>query len=723
SNILAQERKEVLKKTEELPEVVVTATRTEIEVERAPASVNVVNREKIELKKPKTVDEALNDLPGVMIRRGKGLMDTLSFITLRGIGEQKRTLILMDGMVLNTPYVGNIKIGGYFPEDLEKVEVVKGPFSSLYGGYAMAGVVNFITKMPERREIILKAGYGSSFDRGEAMDDLRRVYFSYGDKLKNLSFFISYGRQETNGYPTDFVTSRTIPRGTIGAKPSYDRFGTPTYIVGDTGDNGWWDDGITIKAQYDFSKETKLRFTFMRNRYEYNYDKPHPYLFNATTGKPIYHPRESSYLPGGGGRIQNTYGVFWETEFYKKLKTKLSISYMNIEKDWYVSVGENATLGGCPPGIRPEGCGYLTNTPQKGLNIDWQFNMPLFSNQFLTFGVFYRWESADVKEKDLINWRDEESTVKLKYQAKGKTQTYALYIQDEIALRPDLTIYLGIRGDFWRTYEGYVNQVGTIGYPRKYPSESKFSLSPKLAIVYKPFEKTVLRGSIGKAFRPPSIYELYRTWTSVRTGITYAGNPGLKPETVISYELGITQDLWRGAKLNLTGFYNKMDDLIYRRTVNATYQDLVNVGKAKSQGLELGFEQNFDLGLKLFANLTYTDSEVLENKAKPTAKGKRLTYLPLWMGNLGLEFKRGKISAYIVGRYRDKWYSDDENRDQKSRVYGSYDEFLVVDARLSYHLTKWAVFSLSFDNIFDKKYYYYYKAPGASWLAELSIKF
>ncbi|PMP66845.1 MAG: TonB-dependent receptor, partial [Thermodesulfobacterium geofontis] len=128
---------EEVKKFEELPEVVVTATRTEIPVEAAPASVNVVTKEKIEMKKPKTIDEALNDISGVMVRRGKGLMDTLAFITLRGIPEQKRTLLMLDGITLNNPYFGGVKLGGFFPEDLEKVEVVKGPFSSLWGGYAM----------------------------------------------------------------------------------------------------------------------------------------------------------------------------------------------------------------------------------------------------------------------------------------------------------------------------------------------------------------------------------------------------------------------------------------------------------------------------------------------------------------------------------------------------------------------------------------------------------
>jgi iron complex outermembrane receptor protein len=723
-------KEEKVKKAEELPEVVVTATRVETPVESAPASVNVVTKERIELKAPKTIDEALNDISGVFVRRGKGLMDTLSFITLRGIPEQKRTLILMDGVVLNNPYTGNVKTGGYYPEDLERVEVVKGPFSSLYGGYAMGGVVQFITKMPEKREFTLKTGYGSSWKRGEAMDDLRRVYVSYGDKLWNkLSIFLSYGRQDTNGYPTDFnVPTTKPPAGITGYKETYTREGKRAYLIGDKGDNRWWDDGITIKAQYEFTKDTKLRLSFMRNRYEYNYDDPHTYLRNATTGAPVWSygsVKEKTFLSGGGGRIQNTYALNFETKLFKDLSMKLNLSYFDTEKDWYVTTLSGAARSGC--GADPTRCGYVSNTQADAYMADIQFSLPIFSNQILTFGGSFRREYADTKEKYLRNWKDEDSTTTLKYESKGKARTYALFVQDEIMLLNNLTAYIGFREDFWKTYDGYVidlysNGTPRAGYPKEYPSKSKSSFSPKLALVYKHFETTTIRSSIGKAFRPPTVYELYRTWTSSR-GITYAGNPQLDPETVVSWDVGIEQKLWKGAKVSLTYFENYMKDLIYRKTVNATYQELVNVGKAESRGVEFEFEQRFDKWLRFFMNFTYTDSEIKENKANPQTDGRRLTYTPLWRANLGLEFERSKFQGYIIGRYVDKWYSNDDNSDRKTYVFGSYDEYFVVDGRISYQLTKFSKLSFEVDNIFNKKYYQYYKAPGRQWFVELSVKF
>ena len=96
-------------------------------------------------------DQAVNTLPGVFDTRGKGLTDTLSSINLRGMPGQARTLVLLDGMPLNSAYTGNVQFGGLAPEDIRQIEVIRGPFSSLYGGYAMGGVVNILTKMPRKR--------------------------------------------------------------------------------------------------------------------------------------------------------------------------------------------------------------------------------------------------------------------------------------------------------------------------------------------------------------------------------------------------------------------------------------------------------------------------------------------------------------------------------------------------------------------------------------------
>jgi iron complex outermembrane receptor protein len=274
------------------------------------------------------------------------------------------------------------------------------------------------------------------------MDDFRKIYISYGDKFKDkLSLFLSYGYKATNGYSSAFNVQSSKPTaGIAGWSYTTDNQGNVRYLIGDRGDNRWWDDNIAVKAGYDFSKATKVNLSFVRNRYEYN------------------------------------------------------------------------------------------------------FTLPLLEKHILTFGGSFRHGWADTKEHNLTNWKDETSKTTLAYQSKGKDRTYAAFFQDEIIILDNLTPYIGFRQDWWEATDGYVNQAGTAGYPKVFSSRGASAFSPKAAIVYMPFEKTSLRTSIGKAFRPPTVYELYRTWRSSR-GVTYAGNPDLKPETTTSWDIGIEQGL------------------------------------------------------------------------------------------------------------------------------------------------------------------------------------
>ncbi|MCX8118457.1 MAG: TonB-dependent receptor [Desulfobacterota bacterium] len=705
-------------KEEKLEEMVVTATRTEKELEIAPASVTVIKKEEIEKRGVKTLDSALNTTPGVFNRRGKGLMDVLSNVTLRGIPGEARTMVMMDGVPLNDAYVGNVVYGGLMPEDIERIEVVRGPFSSLYGGYAMGGVVHLISKMPEKREFTFKAGYGSHLKGDEAMDDYWKGYLSYGDRFKGFSFFVSYGYQATDGYPTDYnVQSSRPPAGITGWIPTTDTQGAIRYLIGHRGDNTWWDDSLRVRAGYDFSKVTKLRLSFLRQRYEYDYDDPVTYLRNAA-GAEVWSygtVRERTFIGGGGGRVLNHYNVGFETEV-SPLKIKFSLGLQDVEKNWYVTPGTTAAttrFGG--PGTRNE-------TLSQNYHGDLQVTVPLFKRNLLTFGGSFRYGWANTEEHDLINWKDEDSKTRLVYQSKGKDRTYAFFLQDEIMILENLTAYLGVRFDRWETFDGYVNQAGTAGYPKRYGARDARSWSPKAALVYKPFERTTLRVSGGKAFRSPTTYDLYRTWVSA-AGTTFAANPDLKPETTLSWDVGIDQGLWKGARVRAAYFENYLKDLIYRKTVTPTYREFHNAGKAEVKGVELEGEQRFDFGLKLFANFTYNDTEMKRNEANPASEGKKLTNVPERMFNVGADFEKGPFYASLIGRYVSKRFTDDQNRDRVNRVYGSHDPFFVVDARLSYKVLKFATLSLSIDNLFDKDYFWSYKAPGRSWFGEVLVKF
>ena len=699
----------------DLEKIVVTATRTEEEIAKAPGSVSVVTNKNVEKRNIQVVDQALDTLSGVLNERGKGLLfDAMATVTLRGIPEQQRTLILMDGLTLNNPYTGSVRFQGLALEDIERIEVVRGPSSSLYGGYAMGGVVNIITKMPRIKELILKGGYGS--------DSLWKSYISYGDRFKDaLSLFLSYGYKSTDGYITDFNVQSTKPTAAItGWSYTTDNQGNTRYLIGDKGNNEYWDENITVKTGYDFSQNSKIKFSFMRNSCGYSYNEPHTHLRDAA-GNPVWSytvgtttARESTFLLGDGQDSQNTYNLSFESEI-STLKAKLSLGLVDLMR-WNIAPDStSATRFGGP--------GKVTQTPSEGYSSELQFTMPLFKKHTFTFGNSFRYNWADSEEHNLTSWKDKGSKTTLSYEARGKDRTYALFIQDEIEILDNLTTYLGFREDWWETYDGYANQVGTTGYPKDYASHSASSFSPKVALVYEPFVKTTLRTSIGQAFRPPTIYELYRTWTTSR-GVTYAGNPDLNPEKTTSWDLGIEQRLWKGCKLKTTYFENYIEDLIYSATVTSTYYDKINAGKAEIRGIEVELEQRLDPGLRFFANLTYDeDANIKKNEAKPETEAKWLTDVPERMFNVGIELTKDNFSGSLVARYVSKRYQNDENTDTVNDVYTSYDPYFVTDLKLSYKLTKFATLSFSVDNIFDKDYFAFYRAPGRKWFTELTLRF
>ncbi len=528
-----------------MKEVVVTATRTEKDVETAPGIVNVVTEKEMETRNIKTVDEALDTLPGVFNRR-QSLTDTQSSILLHGIPDQKRTLILKDGVTLNNGYDGSVSFTGLSTENIEKIEVVQGPFSSLYGGNAMGGVVNIITKMPEKREFTLESGYGSSWNRGQSLDDLQKYYVSYGDKLADkFSLLFDYGYKSTNGFSKYLNVVSTQPTaGITGWSYTTDTTGKPRYLIGDKGDNTWWDENIGIKAQYDFSNVSKINASFARVRYKYNYDDPHTYLQDAS-GNPVYSytgVNQSTFVSytGSGAKEVNQYNVNFETEI-GIAKAKLSFGLNDEVKNWYTQAG-TLIAGGSG--------GTVSSTPNQNYNTDLQVTLPIFTRNILTLGGSFKTAVANTEKSSLSEWGDETSTTTLTNNYGGKDKTYAVFAQDEILILNKLTAYIGFREDWWETYDGYANQFGTGAFATTYDSRSDSSFNPKLAVVYKPFDNTTLRTSAGQSFRGPTVYELFTTYVSGSN--TYNGNPDLKPETVQSWDAEITQGLWRGAKFSAT---------------------------------------------------------------------------------------------------------------------------------------------------------------------------
>ena len=135
----------------EMSPVVITATRTKRVVEDVPARMAVIGRSEIENYPANDVDDALKSISNVFVNRSWGIFSKNTSVTMRGLDGTSRTLVLLDGIPLNKVSGGQIQWALIRPEDVENIEVLKGPGSALYGMNAMGGVINVITRKPQKK--------------------------------------------------------------------------------------------------------------------------------------------------------------------------------------------------------------------------------------------------------------------------------------------------------------------------------------------------------------------------------------------------------------------------------------------------------------------------------------------------------------------------------------------------------------------------------------------
>ena len=181
--------------------IIVTATRTEIPLSNATVPVTVISREDIELSMATDLAELIRFEAGIDIGRNGGPGQTTS-VFLRGT-ESNHTLVLMDGVRINPGTIGGAAFQNIAPEIIERVEIVKGARSALYGTDAIGGVINIITRRPQETFAEASAG-GGSFNS-------RSGFFAGGTRTDNGEFGITLDWNDTDGFPVR--TGSEIDRG------------------------------------------------------------------------------------------------------------------------------------------------------------------------------------------------------------------------------------------------------------------------------------------------------------------------------------------------------------------------------------------------------------------------------------------------------------------------------------------------------------------------------
>jgi len=302
---------------------------------------------------------------------------------------------------------------------------------------------------------------------------------------------------------------------------------------------------------------------------------------------------------------------------------------------------------------------------------------------------------------------------------KGSQDYYGIFAQDEWFINKQFILNIGGRVDYYKNHSGEmhdeVNSIDT-----NYQEKTFNAFSPKIGAVYHATKSTSLRASIGKAFRAPTVSDLYSNW--VYYSNVYAGNPNLDPETVISYEIGVDQKIGDG-NIHITAYRSDAEDFIYSidplDPLSTNYKEKTNVGEVEIQGVEFEVDYTFTDALKVMANYTYNESKIKKFEANSALEGKYLTYIPKNKASVSIEYMNPKIINIIAsGRYVGKRYSDDANTESSA-----YESYTLFDLKLSKKITKNSELEVSVDDLFDRGYIEYHNSPGRVVTARLKMSF
>ena len=666
-------------------EVVITATKTENYLYDIPIRVNLMSSRQIESIPTQTTDELLAFVPGVNINRSFGIFSHTTAVTMRGLNgnEQGRVLVMIDGIPVNKSDGGSVNWNLLNNDQIERIEVVKGPSSSLYGGNAMGGAINIITKKStEKIQGKVSVDYST-------YNTMRGQVYIAGranpNTNKGLYWNISSFYRQSDGYMTaseadqlanEYLVKSDLKELAANAKIGYD-FNTNNSIEMDL---VYYDDdrGIGEKVyqpqgnnrEHD-TYQARLKYSGSRNKVNWNIN-----LF---------------YLNEDYKRI---------TEFMKKN------SYT-----FYKVLSERVDLG-------------ALSTVSYSL-----------SNQTITGGIDLK--QGSVAAKDVYHTSSD-----IVYN-RGKMNSMGLFLQDEISLLNEkLKVITGLRFDYAQFFDGAFeieNPTAETAFMLSYQNDNIRdtwnALSPKISMQYELTNSSRVYASYSKGFRPAVLDDMSRSGR-IKGGFKIA-NPSLRPEYLNNFEIGADARFFQRLRTSLSTFYSMGDDFIY----NVTTGDSINLGKlqpiikasniSKVEIFGVEFEANYFLNdqLSVNANYAFAHSQIKEfkplNVSDPVdLAGNYLADVPSHTASISAYWRNKIVNTSITARYTGSRWANDVNKFDDIIGNDKYPSYTTIDLKLSKPI-KMTFVSLSIQNVLDTKFYDGSGAvcPGRFISLELGVRF
>lgn len=544
---------------------------------RAPSTATVITAEDIAAMGATDLDQVLESVPGLHVSVSHIVYNPI--YSFRGIfsNYNPQVLMLVNGQPITALFAGHRSFawGGMPLENVERIEIIRGPGSALYGADAYAGVINVVTRSADR---INGLEYGVRVGSFKTRDG----FVQWGGKLGGIKTALYLRAGHTDGDRSIIDKDlQTLLDGLFGTKASLAP--GPVNNVRDMLDAradfelGDWrlrlavqDRDIGIGAGLAESVDPRARSPERRMYADLSFNRvniaPHWdlaanlgfYQMKEDPGNPAY----LLFPPGAfGGAFPD--GVIGNPGHFER----------------HYTFGFSTTFTGIDRHRLRMGAGY---------RVDDLYGVPEYKNFSIVVlpgvgPVFVPLGGMVDASKDPSLWYAQPHLRKLRY----------AFAQDEWALAKDWNLTAGVRWDDYSDFGSTVN--------------------PRLALVWDAAYNVIVKAMHGRAFRAPAFVEQYNRNNPVNTG-----NPNIQPETIAMSELAMSWQPSAALQANLSLFRYRMDDVIIlaANTDPGTGKTYRNAGAQTGRGLEAELTWDADRSLRLAGSYSFQRS-IERNSGKP----------------------------------------------------------------------------------------------------------
>src|SRR3989441_756146 len=594
-----------------LETVTVTPERREQRLGDIPASVSVLDSNDIRRSPAVVADDVLRQIPTFsLFRRTSSLSShpTSQGVSLRGIGPSgvSRTLVLIDGVPFNDPFGGWVYWTRVPLESVDRVEVVDGSSSSLYGNYAMGGVINIVSR-PPHRTIELKPQYGNHHSP--------KVDFFGSDVWGKLGATVEGSVFDTRGFPIVAASERGI----------IDNNATVTFK------------NVNVKLDY---RPTDRVQAFFRTSY-FSEKRGNGKILevndtqwkSASGGVRIRMPDESDLQASLFGDVERFHSTFLAVTAPSPVVVARSIVRLTVDQ----------------------------HVPTDALGGMVQWSKAIGSRQYFSAGTDWHWVDGDSQEDaysaapGAIVPPIQQAILTVKRVSGGTQRSAGAFVQNIITPLPTLTLTLSARVDRWRNYDAHnLENNYPSGTPtannKLLPDRSDTVVSPRVAALYHVSSRVNVWGDLGAGFRAPTLNELYRSF-SVGTVRTLA-NERLGPERLVGGEVGVSVAPARNLTVRTTWFDNRVKNPVSNVTLttvgaNVT-QQRQNLGRTRIWGIQSDVEYRLGSSSRFARGYLFDQATVGEFAANPGLVGKFLPQVPTHPGPVHTADSNAKYASLAL---------------------------------------------------------------------------